>query len=462
MKIAILGYGVEGKSAEKFLKSSLSCRTANCWIEIRDVKKQGKGYLKNLDKFDMVVRSPGIPFLSPEIQRAKKAGVEITSTTKLFFQNAKGILVGITGTKGKGTTATLLYQILKAANLGSRDLSKRNIHLIGNMGIPMLDELPKLNENSVSILELSSFQLQDMDSSPHIAVVLDISPDHLNYHRSFKEYLEAKAQLVKNKTSKLAQLQLPKPQAFQDFSQRDGARLSNSSAGEYAGLEKFDGKAAAFFFPDNKFSKQIAQKGKGRKIGVIADRRLKLKIPGAHNLKNASMAAAIGHALGMKEAVLKKTIQNFKGLPHRLEFVREVRGVKFYNDSASTNPGATVAALSSFKGPKILIAGGAGKNLDYRPMGKALKNSGTKFVILYGQNKKEISNALARRSLGEGGVSKAAPTILVKDLWSAVNLAFRRAGESDVIILSPASASFDPFSGYDERGDVFKKIVRAL
>src|SRR3989344_9172624 len=145
------------------------------------------------------------------------------------------------------------------------------------MGIPMLDELPKLNENSVSILELSSFQLQDMDSSPHIAVVLDISPDHLNYHRSFKEYLEAKAQLVKNKTSKLAQLPLPKPQAFQDFSQRDGARLSNSSAGEYAGLEKFDGKAAVFFFPDNKFSEQIAQKGKGRKIGVIADRRLKLK-----------------------------------------------------------------------------------------------------------------------------------------------------------------------------------------
>ena len=128
MKIAILGYGVEGKSAEKFLKSSLSCRTAKCWIEIRDVKKQGKGYLKNLDKFDMVVRSPGIPFLSPEIQRAKKAGVEITSTTKLFFQNAKGILVGITGTKGKGTTATLLYKILKASHLATGLPSGKNRH----------------------------------------------------------------------------------------------------------------------------------------------------------------------------------------------------------------------------------------------------------------------------------------------------------------------------------------------
>ena len=177
MKIAILGYGVEGKSAEKFLNSSLGCRTTKCRIEIRDVKKQGKDYLKNLEKFDMVVRSPGIPYLLPEIQRAKKKGVKITSTTKLFFENAKGILVGITGTKGKGTTATLLYKILKASHLGAGHPSG-SIHLVGNMGIPMLDELPKLKENSISILELSSFQLQDMDVSPHIAVVLDVSPDH--------------------------------------------------------------------------------------------------------------------------------------------------------------------------------------------------------------------------------------------------------------------------------------------
>ncbi|MDP2669189.1 MAG: UDP-N-acetylmuramoyl-L-alanine--D-glutamate ligase [bacterium] len=478
MHIAILGYGVEGKSAEKFLKSSLGCRTPKCRIEIRDIKKQGKDYLKNLEKFDMVVRSPGIPFLRSEIQKAKKKGVEITSTTKLFFENAKGILVGITGTKGKGTTATLLYKILKASHLVT-GLPSGSIHLIGNMGIPMLDELPKLKKNSISIMELSSFQLQDMDVSPHIAVVLDISPDHLNYHKSMNEYLEAKAQLVKNL--------LTKPEIFQDFSQRDGGDLpagrqglSNSPArlaeapakraGEYAGLEKSAGKAASvrslwplvFFFPDNKYSKQIAKKGKGKKIAVVANRRLKLKIPGAHNLKNASMAKAIGQALGLKDGLINRVISNFKGLPHRLEFVREVRCVKFYNDSASTNPGATVAALSAFKEPKILIAGGAGKNLDYKPIGKALKNSNTKLVVLCGQNKAQISNALARRSLGEGGVGRAAPTILVKDLRSAVNIAFQSAKKGDVIILSPASASFDQFSGYDERGDVFKKIVRAL
>ena len=415
MKIAILGYGVEGKSAEKFLKSSLSCRTAKCWIEIRDVKKQGKGYLKNLDKFDMVVRSPGIPFLSPEIQRAKKAGVEITSTTKLFFQNAKGILVGITGTKGKGTTATLLYKILKASHLAT-GLPSGSVHLIGNMGIPMLDELPKLKKNSISILELSSFQLQDLDVSPHIAVVLDISPDHLNYHKSFKEYLEAKFPICN----------------FQ-FS-----------------------KNKAFYFSDNRYSEKIAMRGHGKKIPVLSDKNLKLKIPGAHNLKNASMAAAIARALGAEESIIKKTIRNFKGLPHRLEFVREINGIRFYNDSASTNPAATMAAISAFKEPKILIAGGAGKNLDYRPIGKVLKNSNTKLIILNGQNRKEIGRAIS------GAESSAPHIIYVKNLRSAINLAYKNVQKGGVIIFSPASTGFDQFSGYGERGEFFKHAVVKL
>ncbi len=457
MKVAILGYGVEGKSAEKFLKMKYPATR----IEIRDLKIQGKNYLKGLEKFDMVVRSPGIPYLSKEIQKAKKAhrlrsgqaGVKITSTTKLFFENAKGILVGITGTKGKGTTATLLYKILKNSHLASRTPSGRNIHLIGNMGIPMLDELPKLKENSISIIELSSFQLQDLDVSPHIAVISDVSPDHLNYHKNMKEYLNAKSQIVSNP--------LPKPQTFQDFSQRDGARLSNSPArlaeapakraGEYAGLEKFGGKVAVFFFSDNKFSKQIAEKGQGKKVAVRADNNLKLRIPGAHNLKNASMAAAIARALGVKENIINKTIRYFKGLPHRLEFVREINGVKFYNDSASTNPAATIAALKAFPQPKILIAGGASKGASFAPLGKAVKSSKTKLVILYGANKKEIGKVI-------GNISK----IYSDKLRFAVKFAFQNSKKGDVILFSPASASFDMFVGYGERGDDFKKIVNLI
>ena len=333
MKIAILGYGVEGKSALKFLKKLYP----KADFEVRDVKKQGRDYLKNLEDFDMVVRSPGIPFLSPEIQKAKKKGVEITSTTKLFFQNAKGVLVGITGTKGKGTTATLLYKILKASHLGVGHPSG-SIHLIGNMGIPMLDELPKLKKNSISILELSSFQLQDMELSPHIAVVLDVSSDHLNYHKSFKEYLEAKVQLVKN--------QLSPPQILASHEYFSAEKFLVPAPSRSQGLVKPVSSSTlthplfplVFFFSDNKFSKQIAKKGKGKKTAVSADKNLNLKIPGAHNLKNASMAASVAGALGVKENIINKTIRNFNGLPHRLEFVREVRGVKYYNDSASTNP----------------------------------------------------------------------------------------------------------------------------
>ena len=456
MKIAILGYGVEGKSAEKFLNSSLGCRTTKCRIEIRDVKKQGKDYLKNLEKFDMVVRSPGIPYLLPEIQRAKKKGVKITSTTKLFFENAKGILVGITGTKGKGTTATLLYKILKASHLGAGHPSG-SIHLVGNMGIPMLDELPKLKENSISILELSSFQLQDMDVSPHIAVVLDVSPDHLNYHKSFKEYLEAKAQLVKN--------QLSSPQVLASHGYFSAEKFLVLAPSRSQGLAKPASSLTlprsffplVFFFPDNKFSKQIAQKGKGKKIAVLADKNLKLKIHGTHNLKNASMAAAIGRTLGIKEAVIKKTIQNFNGLPHRLEFVREVRGVKFYNDSASTNPGAAIAALKSFDEPKILIAGGASKGAGFGVLKPVIKNSNVKLIILFGRNQKEIGNALR---LGSG--QAVGKIIYTDNLRIAVMLACENTKKGDVILFSPASASFDQFSGYDERGELFKKYVRSL
>ncbi|KKU29659.1 MAG: UDP-N-acetylmuramoylalanine-D-glutamate ligase, partial [Candidatus Giovannonibacteria bacterium GW2011_GWB1_46_20] len=434
MKIAILGYGVEGKSAERFFKR-LGCRTPKCEIEIRDVKRQGNDYLKNLDKFDMIVRSPGVSYLSPEIQKAKRAGIIITSTTKLFFENARSMIVGITGTKGKGTTATLLYQILKAAG--------KNVFLAGNIGRPMLDILPRLQRNSIVILELSSFQLQDLDKSPDIAVVLDISPDHLNYHKSFKEYLNAKTRLVSNL--------LPRHQIFQDtrifLLKNRSARTSRAAQG----LEKFVSSSidktftTVFFFLDNKYSKQIAQQSHGKKIGVVADPNLILKLPGQHNLKNASMAVAVGRTLGVPEKIIRQTIKNFKGLPHRLEFVRKINGVRYYNDSASTNPAATVAALKSFVQPKILIAGGQGKNLNYKPLGAAIKKSNVKLVILFGKNKREIKKATASFH----------GTVLVRDLKSAANLACKKAVNGDVVLFSPASASFDMFGGYTERGRIF-------
>lgn len=400
MRIAILGYGLEGKSALRFFRREV--RSAR--LEVRDIKLQGRNYLKGLEKFDMIVRSPGVPYLTPEIQRAKKAGVEVTSATKLFFKYARGKIIGITGTKGKGTVATLFYKILKAAG--------KDAHLVGNMGVPMLDELPKLKKKSISVLELSSFQLQDLDYSPDIAVILDITPDHLNYHRSFREYLNAKAKIVENHS--------PNP-------------------------------PLTFYFPNNRFSKLIAQKSRGKKVAVLPNKSLILKLPGFHNLKNISMAAVVAASLGVSQKIIKNTIKNFKGLPHRLEFVREVLGVKYYNDSAATNPAATIAALKSFDQPKILIAGGQGKNLSYKPLGAAIKKSNVKYMILFGKNKLEIKKAVAG----------AAPIKLVSDLKSAVRIASKVYQNGDVVLLSPASTAFGEFLSYAERGEYFKKLVRA-
>ncbi len=411
MKIAILGYGVEGKSAEKFFKSSLSNRVAKC--EIRDIKKQGNNYLKNLDKFDMVVRSPGIPYLLPEIQRAKKFGVEITSATKLFFRAVrgqnKGKIIGITGTKGKGTTATILFNILKRA--------EKDVHLVGNIGNPMLDILPKLKKDSISILELSSFQLQDLDVPPDIAVIVDISPDHLDYHKSFNEYIKAKFSICNLQFS----------------------------------------KDKVFYFTDNKYSRQIGLKGKGKKYSVNPKKfnlfsKKDLKIFGPHNFKNALMASCVAKNLGVSDAVIKKTVKNFRGLPQHLEFVRELKKIKFYNDSASTNPASTIAAIRAFKTPIILIVGGKNKGFDYTELGKEIKNSSVKLVILIGENHEEIKKK----------IQKSVAVVAERNLRLAVFVAFKNAKNGDSVVFSPASASFDMFKNSKERGEVFNRIVKKL
>src|SRR3989344_8413262 len=248
MNIAILGFGQEGKSVLKYLKKSP--RFKNATISILD-KKLKKNYLKNLDKFDIIFRSPGIPYNLPEIQKAVKKGIEISSSTKLFFNEANNIgceISGITGTKGKGTTSTLLYKILKAAEKNARPKQRRRVFLAGNIGKPAIEILPKLKKKSVVILELSSFQLQDLKQSPAIAVILDIFEDHLDSHKNFEEYIKAK--------SSISKYQKPTDKIF--------------------------------YFLDNKYSKLIALKSKGKKIPVFPDEfklfsREDLKISGEHH-----------------------------------------------------------------------------------------------------------------------------------------------------------------------------------
>ena len=405
MNIAILGYGIEGKSARKFLKKKYPRAT----IEIRDITRQGKQYLEGLGYFDMIVRSPGIPYLTPEIQQAKKAGVIVTSATKLFFQYSPAAIVGITGTKGKGTVATMLHQILKRAG--------KEAHLIGNIGKPVLDILQKLKKNSIVIFELSSFQLQDLDRSPHIAVVLEIAPDHLDHHCSMKEYVGAKSNIVRYQST----------------------------------------KDLIFYFKDNEHSRAIAQKSKGNKIPITdtwrLSRHVDLRVPGEFSKRNASVAAAVAHTLGINATTIKNALLRFRGLPYHLELVREIHSVRYYNDSASTNPFSTKAALGAVSGPKILIMGGLDKGFRYSIFKRPIARNQVRAVVLFGANKNNIQSSIQ-------GIKT--PIFIAKNLSHALALAQKRAHTGDAIIFSPASASFDMFKNSKDRGMVFTKLVRGL
>jgi len=443
MRIAILGFAREGKSILKFIEKDPRFEGAKIYILDKDRKirvpkycgKQiGKSYLSHLERFGLVFRSPGIPYNLPQLKKARRAGVRFSSLTKLFFESAsrKGAkIIGVTGTKGKGTTSTLLYKILTAA--------KYPVVLAGNIGTPALNLLSKLNpstrsgltlnraervkKNSWVVLELSSFQLQDLTLSPPVAIVLDVFPDHQDSHRNLEEYYESKANIAR-------------------YQKRDDI---------------------IFFFEDNALSRWVAKKSPGHKTSVDKNKfslfaKKDLKIKGSHNFRNAVMAATVAKRLGVPSTIIRNVIQHFSGLEHRLEFVRKTGNVSFYNDSASTNPQTSAAAIRSFpRGANILIAGGQDKGLDYKPLARALKNSNTSLVILFGENKKKIEKALR---------ASRVPLKFVSNLRRATRLARQAARKIEntpvPIIFSPGAASFDMFRNYADRGEKFKLAVREL
>ena len=399
-RVAILGFGREGRALLRYLRR----KNQSDEIVVLD-RKLDPDYLKGLEKFDLIYRSPGIPYNRPEIQRAVKNGVKLSSATALFFERAKGKIIGVTGTKGKGTTSTLIYKILKAAG--------KDAYLAGNIGKPAITIINKLKNSSITVLELSSFQLQDLKRSPHIAAVLGLFPDHMDAHKNFKEYFKAKANIT---------------------------RFQNK-------------KDKVFYTAGNGHAEAIAKRSRGARVKV--DTRgidpSSIKIAGPHNLKNAAMAAAVARSLGVPEKIISKTLRNYRGLPYRLQYLTTIKGARIYNDSASTNPMTTAAAIRAFSEPKVLIVGGRDKNLDYAPVAKALRKSDTKSVVLYGECREKIRRA----------IKGAAPLKMVSgNLETAFKIALSAAKPNSVIVFSPGATSFDMFKDYSDRGERFTAIVR--
>jgi len=446
-KVAVIGAGVEGISTADYLASkgavvSLLDKKIGTEIETKrldQVKKLrvkycfGKDYLSSLEDFEIVFRSPGVRRDLPEIINAEKAGTQITSQIKLFFDLCSAPIVGITGTKGKGTTASLIYEILKAAG--------KKVFLGGNIGKPPLDFLDQVTADSLVVLELSSFQLMDLEKSPHIAVVLMITSEHLDWHKDVDEYTKAKGRIVKYQNEN-------------DFVVINKDFPSSLKLGEAS-------RAKKYYVSTKESLERGAYIDKGFIVSVTNGWTTiakidEVKIPGEHNLQNIAAAVAVAGILEIPPDIISKTIISFKGLPHRLEFVREVNGVKFYSDSASTTPETAIAAVKAFKNPKIVILGGSSKQSDFGQLGRAISTNNLKAVILIGEEAKRIKEAI--------GVAKFSGEVIegLKTMEEIVEKAKDLAKPGDVAILSPACASFDMFKNYLDRGEQFKATVNSL
>jgi UDP-N-acetylmuramoylalanine--D-glutamate ligase len=413
MRIAIAGYGQEGKASYKYWDRDGNKLTI--LDEREDVDnlpqnahlKLGPGAFSDLAEYDLVIRSPSI---SPKrLSGAQK----IWSATNEFFANCPAAVIGVTGTKGKGTTSSLIASILKAAG--------KTVHLVGNIGVPALEELPKIKPDDVVVFELSSFQLWDLEKGPHVAVVLAIEPDHLDVHENLADYIAAKANITRWQTV----------------------------------------NDVLVFNKNNEISAQIASSSPAQKIEYpfpIDDYASSLQIPGAHNVENASAAIAAVREFVSDPDTIRAGLHAFTGLPHRLKFVREVDGVKYYDDSYSSAPSAAIAALASFKEPTIILLGGYEKGADFNELAMAAKTSSLKKAIIYGQTRVRIKKAFE-----SAGIPQEKYTVYEDTSFAdLVGFASAVAQSGDVVLLSPACASFDMFKNFTERGETFIKLVEGL
>ncbi len=407
----------------------------------------GKGYLDDICE-DVIFRSPGIRHDLPGIARAIERGALLTSEMELFFELSPAKIIGITGSDGKTTTTTLVYKLL--SEQFARDGRGRRVYVGGNIGKPLLPEVDEMNENDVAVVELSSFQLQTMTRSPERAVITNITPNHLNWHTDMEEYTEAKKNICTNIGNVYLTLNAENDRTAEIAKKADRAVTVFSSKRSAAELSReFD---CPVICEDNGYI-SFFEGGCGMPIIKVSD----IKLPGRHNVEN--YMAAISLVRGMADPdVIAHVARTFGGVEHRLEFVREHEGVKYYNSSIDSSPTRTVAALSSFSHKVIVICGGYDKNIPFEPLADVLIER-AKTVVLTGATREKIKAALVAHSLFE---ASGIDMIEKEDFREAVTAARNSAKEGDIVVLSPACASFDAFKNFEVRGNFFKDTVNSF
>lgn len=441
-KVLVLGYARSGKAAIKLLLKLGAIITLSeskpkeeiedlPWLTEMGVRVAGLEDEIFEEDYYKVIKNPGINGKLPFVQRLKERNIPVTTEIELAFEVAKKQhFIAITGSNGKTTTTTLMYEVLKQA-FGDK------VHLSGNIGIALCETVLENNllenEGHYIVLEISNFQLLDIIKfRPEIAVIINLAPDHLDFMGSEDAYYRSKTRVYENMSGDdtfLFNMDDPTVKQYTDLIP------VNCKTASYSLVD-----SSADYYADEEYVYEYSEK-----LFPISS----IKVVGRHNVQNVLVASLAARKLGVSKDVLKQAVESFKGVEHRIEFVREKDGVRYYNDSKGTNVDATVIALKAFSCPTVLLAGGYEKGLSFEPLKAHLTN--VKKVIAFGKCGKRL---IAELTNGEG--------ILVETMGEALNEAVKIAKSGDVVLLSPTTSSFDQFSCFEERGDIFKQMVNTL
>ena len=436
--VAVVGIGVSNRPLIKKLISLGANVTAfdkKEEIESREELEKlgvkfvlGHDYLEKIDEYEVIFRTPSLLPTNKYLMRAKDKGAYITSEIRELVKYSKGKIFGVTGSDGKTTTTTLIYEMLKKEGY--------NVFLGGNIGIPLFEKIEEIKEDDLVVLELSSFQLMDFDISPDVAVITNLSPNHLDYHKDMDEYVNAKKNI------------------FIHQDEHGVVVLNKNNEITYSMKDEVKGNLRLFSMRDDAFS--YYRDGKLYVNGQYVCDKEEVKLIGMHNIENLITAFLAVYGF-VSIGSMRNVAINFTGVEHRIEFVREINGVRFYNDSIASSPTRTLAGLNSFDRKVILIAGGYDKNIPFEPLAEGGIDR-IKVLVLLGMTKDKIKKAFLDVMEVTG---KYVKIVEADSLEDAVLKAYAEAEKGDIVTLSPACASFDMFKNFEERGNKFKEIVNS-
>ena len=444
-KVLVFGSGISGIGASRLLESmgkEVILYDGNTSLDPEKMKQQiGEGTKVEvilgelsdevINELEMVVMSPGVPTDLPVVNKMRELGIMISGEVELAYTYGKGDVLAITGTNGKTTTTALLGEIMKNY--------QESVFVVGNIGNPYTTEVLNMNEKSVAVAEVSSFQLETIhEFRPRVSAILNITPDHLNRHHTMEAYIAAKEDIAKNQTAEDTCVLNYEDEVTRKFGEKVAAKVLYFSSQRK--LEK------GIYLEDGNI---VYNNGEPEVICHVDE----LKLLGTHNHENVMAASAMAAAYGVPMDVIRKTVKEFAGVAHRIEFVCEKNGVAYYNDSKGTNPDAAIKGIQAMNRPTVLIGGGYDKDSTYEEWIEAFDGKVTYFVLL-GQTKEKI--AQAARNCGFENI------VMTESLEEAVEACARLARPGDAVLLSPACASWGMFKNYEERGDKFKELVKAL